>query len=77
MRDSIVGQVQTMYRFSGISQMGHSKQRAKELARSSGAKTWHEIGKHFGTYSYSTADAYRDVWKQVLSFAKREFGVLR
>jgi len=57
--------------------MGHSKQRAKELARSSGAKTWHEIGKHFGTYSYSTADAYRDVWKQVLSFAKREFGVLR
>ena len=28
-----------------------------------------------GIYSYSTADAYRDVWKQVLSFAKREFSV--
>jgi len=75
MRGSIVGQVQALYRLSGISQIGCSKHRAKELARSSGAKTWHEIGKRLGIYSYSTADAYRDVWKQVLSFAKREFGV--
>ena len=75
MRGSIVGQIQALYRFSGISQIGHSKHGAKELARNSGAKTWHEIGKRLGIYSYSTADAYRDVWKQVLSFAKREFGV--
>ena len=75
MRGSIVGQIQALYRLSGISQIGHSKHRAKELARSSGAKTWHEIGKRLGIYSYSTADAYRDVWKQVLSFAKREFDV--
>jgi len=75
MRGSIVGQVQALYRLSGIVQVGHSKHRAKELARSSGAKTWHEIGKRLGTYSYSTADAYRDVWKQLLSYAKSSFGV--
>jgi len=75
MRGSIVGQVQALFKLSGIAQIGHSKHRAKELARNSGAKTWHEIGKRLGIYSYSTADAYRDVWKQLLSFAKREFGV--
>ena len=75
MRGSIVGQVQALFRLSGIAQIGHSKHRAKELARSSGAKTWHEIGKRLGIYSYSTADAYRDVWKQLLSYAKSSFGV--
>ena len=38
MRGSIVGQVQALYRFSGISQIGHSKLRAKSLARSFEAK---------------------------------------
>ncbi len=75
MRGSIVGQVQALYRLSGIAQIGYSKHRAKELARSSGAKTWHEIGKRLGIYSYSTADAYRDAWKQLLSYAKSSFGV--
>jgi len=75
MRGSIVGQVQALFRLSGIAQIGHSKHRAKELARRSGAKTWHEIGKRLGIYSYSTADAYRDVWKQLLSYAKSNFGV--
>ena len=75
MRGSIVGQVQALFRLSGIAQIGHSKHRAKKLARSSGAKTWHEIGKRLGIYSYSTADAYRDVWKQLLSYAKSNFGV--
>ena len=75
MRGSTVGQVQALYKLSGIAQIGRSKHKAKELARSSGAKTWHEIGKRLGIYSYSTADAYRDVWKQLLSYAKSSFGV--
>jgi site-specific recombinase XerC len=75
MRGSIVGQVQALYKLSGIAQIGRSKHEAKELARSSGAKTWHEIGKRLGIYSYSTADAYRDVWKQLLSYAKTKFNV--
>jgi len=75
LRGSIVGQVQALYRLSGIAQIGHSKHKAKEFARSYGAKTWHEIGKRLGIYSYSTADAYRDVWKQLLSYAKSNFGV--
>ena len=61
MRSSIVGQVQALYRLSGIAQLGHSKHRVKEFARSYGAKTRHDIGKCFSIYSYSTADAYRDV----------------
>ncbi len=63
MRGSIVSQVQALYKLSGIARIGHSKYKAKELARSS-------IGKRLGIYSYSTADAYRDVWKQLLSYAK-------
>jgi len=66
LRGSIVEQVQALYRLSGIAQVEHSKHRAKELAQGSGAKTWHEIGKPLVIYSYSTADAYRDVWKQLL-----------
>jgi len=75
MRGSVVSQVQALYKLSGISRIGHSKHRAKELTWSSGAKTWYEIGKHLGIYSYSTADAYRDVWKQLFSYAKSNFGV--
>jgi len=33
------------------------------------------LDKRLGIYSYSTADAYRDVWKQFLSYAKSSFGV--
>ena len=67
MRGSVIGLAQALYRLSEIVQIGYSKHRAKELA-----KTWHEMGWY---YSYSTADAYCDVWKHFLSYAKSSFGV--
>jgi len=70
MRGSVIGLAQALYRLSEIVQIGYSKHRAKELA-----KTWHEMGKRLGIYSYSTADAYCDVWKHFLSYAKSSFGV--
>lgn len=70
MRGSIDYQVQQIFYLSGIEQFGKSKHMAKELARTAGAKTWHEVGKQLGVYSYGTADAYREVWRQLLRFAK-------
>jgi hypothetical protein len=66
MRGSIIVQVQALYKLSGIAQIGHSRHKAKEFAWSFGAKTWHEIGKRFGIYSCSTADAC-SLYKNVFS----------
>ncbi|MBW1953588.1 MAG: hypothetical protein JRI66_10975 [Deltaproteobacteria bacterium] len=75
MHGSIQHQVTHLYHASGIKQIGNSKHAAKARARAAGAKTWHELGKHLGIYSYRTADAYRDVWRGVGQFAKETFGL--
>jgi len=73
MRGSIVYQVHQV--FSTIIQFGQSKHEAKEQAREQGSKTWHDIGKNIGIYSYKTADQYRDIAKDLLSYTKEEFGI--
>ncbi|EDP73729.1 phage integrase N-terminal domain-containing protein [Hydrogenivirga sp. 128-5-R1-1] len=73
MRGSIRWQVNKV--FEVISKIGQSKHYEKELVRELGAKTWHEIGKGLGIYSYKTLDSYRDVVKQLMSYVKSEFGI--
>ena len=73
MRGSVAYQVQVVYEC--VAEIGSSKHEVKGIARSNGAKTWHQIGKQLGVMSYSTADAYRDVWRQALKFAKEHFKI--
>lgn len=80
MRGSTVFQVQQLWQTSGINQIGISKHSAKNnrremLAVSGDSATAQNIAKGLGIHSYSTADAYRDVWISVLNYAKMEHGV--
>jgi integrase len=61
--------------YQTVKEIGTSKHDSKAQARAGGAKTWHEIGKEMGIKSYSTADAYRDVWRSALNYAKAELGI--
>ncbi len=74
MRGSIRWQTDQVYHESGIKRIGESKHQAKEAARKSGAVGWHETGKALGVYSYATADAYRAVWRQLLTHTKEFYG---
>jgi len=67
--------VSQIFTKSGINHIGASKHAAKGLARQGGARTWHQIGQKLGIHSYRTADAYREVWRQVAAHARTEFGV--
>lgn len=73
MRGSTVYQVQQV--FQAVNEIGSSKHAAKAEARAEGAATWHQVGKELGIYSYSTADAYRDVWRSCLDHAKGNLGI--
>jgi len=73
MRGSTVYQVQLV--FQTVNEIGSSKHTAKAEARADGAATWHQVGKELGVYSYSTADAYRDVWRACLDHAKQTAGI--
>ena len=73
MRGSIVYQVHQI--FQEIIHFGESKHEAKEQARESGARTWHEIGKNIYIYSYATADQYRDIAKDLMNYVKQEFHI--
>jgi len=77
MRGSIVHQVQTLFKESGINRIGQSKHTDKEAFRQSTEEkvTWHDIGQNTGIYSYSTADDYREIWIQAGKFVKAEFGI--
>jgi len=80
MRGSVTYQVHQLFNESGINRIGFSKHTDKEAVREAFANkdtyaNWHEIGQNIGIYSYATADAYRDVWSQVLTYAKEEYGV--
>jgi len=72
-RGSIKWQVSEIFNRSGINQIGQSKHSAKEIARQNGAQTWHQVGQHLGVHSYATADAYRDVWRQVAAYTREVF----
>jgi integrase len=72
MYGGIDSQVTHIFNDSGILEIGKSKHQAKELARANEAKTWHEVGKYLGIYSYGTADTYKDVWHEFARFAKSE-----
>lgn len=75
MRGSITYQVQRLFEQSGINAIGNSRHAAKDAARASGAKTSAEIGAQVGIHSYNTADAYREVWRQVMNFTRQEFNL--
>jgi len=73
-------QVQEIYNKSGINQIGESKHSAEQSVRNNFSEqnvvaTFHKIGKKIGIFSYKTADAYRDVWRQIGAHAKAEFKV--
>ncbi len=74
-RGSINYQVNQIFLKSEIFTPGLSKHTAKVKARTEGAKTWADIGKHINIYSYSTAQSYKDIWHQFGHFAKTELGV--
>ena len=61
--------------FAEIIRFGESKHEAKANARAEGAKTWHDVGKNIGIYSYKTADQYRDISKEAFRYAKENYGV--
>jgi len=73
MRGSMNWQVKEV--FKTVDEIGTSKHDAKLEARTNGATTWHEVGRELGIHSYATADAYRDVWRHALEYAKAEYGV--
>lgn len=72
MKGSVNFQVQQI--FAEVNCINQSKHLAKEDARKSGAKTWHEIGKQIGIYGYKTADDYRAIWRDVGNYVKSTFG---
>lgn len=77
MKGSIVHQVQTLFKESGINRIGTSKHADKEVFRNSSDNkaTWHDIGQNTGIYSYSTADDYREIWITACKYAKEHFGL--
>lgn len=77
MRGSIIYQVQTLFKESGINLLGHSKHADKEAYRATADKkvTWNDIGQNTGIYSYSTADDYREIWITAGKYAKAHFGL--
>jgi integrase len=80
MHGSINWQVQEIYNKSGINQIGESKNSAEQSVRNTLSEqnvvaTFHKIGKKTGIFSYKTADAYRDVWRQIGAHAKAEFKI--
>lgn len=80
MRGSVGNQAMQVFLKSGINKIGMSKHAAKIEARegldSKGVSaTWHDMGKELGIHSYSTKDAYTNVWANVLQYAKEHYGV--
>ncbi len=78
MRGSIVGQVNAL--LNEVSAIGESKHQAKEdireqLSTSNVSATWHAVGKEMGIHSYNTRNHYFAVWREVLEYAKENFGV--
>lgn len=75
MRGGMGYQITEIFNKSGIVQIGESKHEAKAEARESGAKSWADMGKALGIYSYNTADTYKDTWHQFANYAKEELNL--
>ncbi len=80
MRGSIKWQVNEIYHKSGIKMIGHSKHKAKAVARKEFSEnnqgvTWHSMGKKLGIHSYATADAYRAVWRTLGNYVKENYRI--
>lgn len=75
MRGGMGFQITEIFNKSGIVQIGESKHEAKAEARESGAKSWADMGKVLGIYSYNTADTYKDTWHQFANYAKAELNL--
>ena len=79
MKGSVKWQINQIFYESGINQIGQSKHQAKEALKTklSGKSpvTWHVIGQNIGIFSYKTADNYREIWRQVASFAKENYKI--
>jgi len=75
MRGTTKYQVETLFRESGINQIGESKHAAKEGVRQTSADmdksaSWHDIGQQTGIFSLSTSEDYQKVWNQILDYGK-------
>jgi hypothetical protein len=80
MRGNINWQVQNIFETSGINQIGKSKHIVEEKIRQdllnmNISPTVKEISKRTGIFSDSTANSYRDVWKQIGKYIKSEFNI--
>ncbi len=78
MRGSPLYQVNQV--FDKVISYGKSKHEAKEQAREifeaqNKNLDWHEMGKNLDVYSFATADQYRMVARDMLEFARQEYGV--
>lgn len=73
MRGNINWQVHEV--FSSILHIGESKHEAKLEAREYDKVTPSEIAENTGIYSYRTADMYRDIAKDCMTYAKETFGL--
>lgn len=71
MRGTVKWQVQEVYKT--ISAIGQSKHADKAAARDNGARTWAELGRELRIYSYATADTYRAVWRDLLTYTHQNF----
>lgn len=72
MRGGIGYQITEIFNKSGIIQIGNSKHEAKAEAREAGAKSWADMGKALGIYSFKTAEGYKDTWHNFANYAKAE-----
>lgn len=61
MRGSVVGQIQALYKISGVICIGMKRHNAKAFARAAGARTSQEIAAQCPITSYATADKYRGI----------------
>jgi hypothetical protein len=75
MRGSVKGQVEALWRHSGIDEIGHSKHQDKAAARAAGAVSSSEIGQQTGIHTFAAGDSYRPVWAGILKHAREAYGV--
>ena len=82
MRGSVTGQLNNIYRDSGIDKIGHSKHEAdakiREQLKAEGNlnPSKHEIAQQRAIHGTKTRDNYLQVWKELLNDQKAEYGKL-
>jgi hypothetical protein len=74
MTGSVLGQVQALFRISGIKAIGESRHELKRRARAAGARTMSDIAALCPVTGYQTLDKYRDVAIIFGEWIKNEFG---